>query len=161
MVFSFHHVRPKAWLSIYQALVESQFMIIASYPVKSETSINKPNITLKEMTNIDAIIVCKKNLQPNFVQSSLFDIFVQSFDKYKEHCERFAGVGRILSKGDKYVIFSSQILVQSSLADLDKPLALKLLKKVHKFDFSQPKSTKRYKIKKPQKQESKQISLPF
>jgi putative DNA methylase len=165
MVFSFHHVRFDAWLAIYQAIVEAQFLIVASYPVKSEATVNKPRITSKEMTSIDAILVCKKNRQPKLDHHSPTEIWAQADNKYKQYCNRFANIGRVLSKGDKYVILTSQILVQASLANLDTSQVLELLEKVQDFDFSQPEPVKQKKShlieKKPPKPDKKQIRLPF
>jgi len=55
MVMTFHHASPEAWAAILKALVESDFIVKAAYPIHSETRSGvHPGI------EYDSIIVCKR-----------------------------------------------------------------------------------------------------
>jgi putative DNA methylase len=137
MVFSFHHLLPKAWLSIYQAITQAQFVIVAAYPVKAEMLGNKIKPNAKTAIYIDALIVCKKQPQSNQPKySQLDDLWLQAKKTYYAHCKRFEKVGRMLSEGEKYVILASLLLVNSSLSHLNAANTLQLLEKAHELDFS-------------------------
>ena len=137
MVFSFHHLLPQAWLSIYQALTQSQFVIVAAYPVKAEMLGNKVKPNVKTAIYIDAIMVCKKQPQSDKPKySELDDLWLQAQKTYHTYCKRFGTVGRILSEGEKYVILASLLLVNSSLSHLNITDTLQLLEKAYELDFS-------------------------
>jgi len=55
MVMTFHHASPEAWAAILKALVESDFIVKAAYPIHSETRSGvHPGI------EYDSIIICKR-----------------------------------------------------------------------------------------------------
>jgi len=135
MVFSFHHSKHEAWLSLYQAITDAHFLIVASHPVKAEMSVSKTKVATKNPINIDAIIVCKKAIPPNN-SNSPDEVWFKASKSYQHYCDRFWQMGKKLSNGDKYVIFSAQILVQASLANLDKEQIQQWLEKAYHLDCS-------------------------
>lgn len=137
MVFSFHHSKPEAWLSIYQAITRAQFSVVASHPVKAEMSVSKIKAATKNPINLDAIIVCKKEKQSTYQNRNASEVWLQAQKAYQTYCQRLWKAGRTLSNGDRYVILSSQILVHASLSGLSKTQAQQLLYKTYKLDFSQ------------------------
>ena len=60
MVFSFHHSKAKGWTSIYKAISEAGFTLVAAHPIKAEMSVATPKTATKNPINIDALLVCKK-----------------------------------------------------------------------------------------------------
>jgi putative DNA methylase len=136
MVFSFHHSKPEAWLSIYQAITTAQFTIVASHPVKAEMSVSKTKSATKNPINLDAIIVCKKEAQQQSVDSSVSVVWLKAREQYQRYCCRLAKAGRVLSNNDRYVILSSQILVYASSVCLNKAKTQQLLDRAYKLDFS-------------------------
>ncbi|MDY0096417.1 MAG: DNA methyltransferase [Candidatus Vecturithrix sp.] len=137
MVFSFHHSKPEAWCSIYQAIMMSQFSIIASHPVKAEMAVSKIKAASKKPINLDAIIVCKKHIKTQSLNSEPSHVLLQAQERYKTYCRRLWKAGRVLSENDKYVILSSQILVYASQAGLNATRIYELLNTAYKSDFSQ------------------------
>ncbi|MCP4402193.1 MAG: hypothetical protein GY801_33430 [bacterium] len=136
LVFSFHHSKPEAWLSIYSAVMTARFSIVASHPVKAEMSVSKIKSATKSPINLDAIIVCKKTLRQAPLESLEGDVWEGACKQYYTYCYRFEKAGRVLSNNDKYVILSSQILVYASKANLKTSMTQRLLGKAHTFDFS-------------------------
>ncbi len=61
LVFSFHHSRSEGWTAIYQSLQESNFSVVASYPVYAEMKGASPKSATKEPISVDIILVCKKH----------------------------------------------------------------------------------------------------
>lgn len=153
MVFSFHHSKPEAWLSIYQAVTTAQFPIVASHPVKAEMSVSKTKSATKNPINLDAIIVCKKQAQHQSVKSSMVGIWSEAQAQYQKYCCRLAKAGRVLSNNDRYVILSSQILVYASKSGLHKAKTQQLLDRAYMLDFSHGEDIK--------KQENHELSENF
>jgi putative DNA methylase len=137
MVFSFHHSKPEAWLSIYQAITRTQFSIVASHPVKAEMAVSKTKAATKNPINLDAIIVCKKEKQPTYQKRNASEVWLHAQNAYQTYCQRLWKAGRTLSNGDKYVILSSQILVHASSSGLRKTQTHQLLHEAYTLDFSQ------------------------
>jgi putative DNA methylase len=115
MCFSFHHSRIEGWMAIYESIVGSGFDIVAAHPVKAEMSVAAPKIASKSPINLDAILVCKKEVSPpNFVDpkqaiSSLFSDYVARFEE----------VDRTLSSGDRFVLACSQAVTVASCLRLE------------------------------------------
>ena len=140
MVFSFHHSKPEAWLSIYHAITDAQFSIVAAHPVKAEMAVSKTKAATANPINIDAIIVCKKENQPPCLKSSPSEVWLKAQESYQQYYQRLWKTGRILSNGDQYVLLSSQILVYASLSGLSKTQAQQLLLQAYKLESSQNKN---------------------
>ena len=145
MVFSFHHSKPEAWLSIYQAVTTAQFRIVASHPVKAEMSVSKTKSATTNPINLDAILVCKKQAHQQPLNSSEAEVWSEAREHYQKYCCRLAKVGRVLSNNDRYVILSSQILVYASFTGLNKAKTQQLLDRAYKLDFSHDKDIEKQK----------------
>ncbi len=59
LVFTFHHKQLKAWASIIESLLESNFYITAVYPVRAEME-TSTQIRGKKSIEFDDIFVCRK-----------------------------------------------------------------------------------------------------
>lgn len=63
LVFTFHHKEADAWETVLQAVLDAGFFVRATYPVLAEMS-RSIHIQNQEAMEYDAIIVCKKQPQP-------------------------------------------------------------------------------------------------
>jgi len=102
-------------------------------------SVSKTKAAAANPINIDAIIVCKKESQPSCLKSSPSEVWLQAQESYQRYYQRLWKVGRILSNGDQYVLFSSQILVYASLSGLSETQTQQLLLQAYKMDSFQNK----------------------
>ncbi|MDR5590801.1 DNA methyltransferase [Christiangramia sp. SM2212] len=127
LCFSFHHSNYKGWLSIYSALYNSNFEIVAAHPIKAEMGVATPKTASGNPINIDAILVCKKNEAPNCKGSE--EIIKTAFSKTNNYIKRFEKIEREISKGDKFVILCSQILVECSTNNIPPEEAKLFLEK--------------------------------
>lgn len=110
MVFSFHHSKPEGWLAIYDALTKAKFQIVAAHPTKAEMAVGSPKAVAKNPINVDALLVCRKIANDEIAKH----IRITSQVKVEKYFERFRLAGRVLSSADRFVIRSSQLLVNSS-----------------------------------------------
>lgn len=60
LVFTYHHSRPDGWSAVLKSLVEADFVITATQPVKAEMSVAMPKNQAKEPIDLDIIMVCRK-----------------------------------------------------------------------------------------------------
>lgn len=137
LVFSFHHSKPGAWLSIYQAVTTAQFRIMAAHPVKAEMSVSTIKSATKNPINLDAILVCKKDPQFQPENHSLAEVWSEARRRAQNYCQRLTNAGRVLSQNDQYVILSAQILVSASKSGLEQAETHQLLERAYATDFSQ------------------------
>lgn len=115
MCFSYHHSTIDGWMAIYNAVTKAGFDIVAAHPVKAEMSVASPKSATKNPINLDAILVCKKEVEPPKI-GNIRDELIKRFDNY---VFRFEAIGRKLSQGDRFVIACSQALSMASIARLD------------------------------------------
>ena len=52
------------WMAIYNAITKAGFDIVAAHPVKAEMSVASPKSAAKNPINLDAILICKKEVKP-------------------------------------------------------------------------------------------------
>jgi putative DNA methylase len=109
MVFTFHHSRIDGWESIYRAVRDSGFSVVAAYPLKAEMSVATPKNQAKEPINLDSIIVCKKSNGRKVRDWAM--LMEEIGSKSKEYVGRFNRSGKHLSRGDVKVIVTGESLV--------------------------------------------------
>lgn len=115
MCFSYHHSAIDGWMAIYNSVKSSGFDIVAAHPVKAEMSVASPKSATKSPINIDAILVCKKEAHPPVVK----DIKKELLMRFNSYVNRFEGVGRNLSCGDRFVIACSQAISMASISRMN------------------------------------------
>lgn len=115
MCFSYHHSTIDGWMALYNAVTQAGFDIVAAHPVKAEMSVASPKSATKEPINLDAILVCKKELLP----PKLKDVQDELFTRYESYQLRFKAIGRKLSSGDDFVVACSQALSIASIAKMN------------------------------------------
>jgi adenine-specific DNA methylase len=59
LIFTFHHTKWRAWWTVLQALLESEFGVVDSFPVMSEYKVN-PHIRNKQALDMDLVLICHK-----------------------------------------------------------------------------------------------------
>ncbi|EMY77061.1 PF06634 family protein [Leptospira weilii serovar Ranarum str. ICFT] len=109
MVFSFHHSKPEGWVAIMEAVTSAGFKIVNAHPVYAEFKGSSPKSTSKNPISLDAILVCKKNL--SFQTEDETNSIDEKALTYKA---QFENSGFSLSKGDLFVLYASQYMLQVS-----------------------------------------------
>ena len=124
LAFTFHHSAPDGWLAIHRALAGASFVVAAAHPIKAEMSVGNPKSAAKEPINLDAILVCRKRGE---IVAVTRDIEKAIKEESAGLRFRFESIGRILSRGDRFVIGASQVLHHGSVAGADEARVRTLL----------------------------------
>lgn len=109
LCFSFHHSRPQGWISIYRALLWSEFQVIATYPVHGEMKVSSPKSNTKEPISIDMLLICRK--QHCTISNSTKEV-AQSIEH--EFTNKLNNAGIKLSKADLFNLRASLGLMIAS-----------------------------------------------
>ncbi|HXG64122.1 MAG TPA: DNA methyltransferase [Blastocatellia bacterium] len=128
--FTFHHSRHEGWVSIYRAITEAGFQIVAAYPIYSEMKGGNPKSATKDPITLDAILVCKKN---NSAFRKDKDILEKIQRKVFELSDELMSSGFTLSQADIFVISMSQAIAFGSLSGYTVEEIQNLL---HRFNAS-------------------------
>ncbi|WP_118984329.1 DNA methyltransferase [Photorhabdus sp. CRCIA-P01] len=124
LCFSYHHSTIDGWMAIYDSVTKAGFDIVAAHPVKAEMSVASPKSAAKEPINLDAILVCKKEVNPPKIENPQDEIF----SRFSDYVERFDVVERNLSSGDCFVIACSQAIMVASCLRMDRESTIDLVK---------------------------------
>ncbi|WP_422475329.1 DNA methyltransferase [Endozoicomonas sp. ALB032] len=123
LCFSYHHSNIDGWMAIYNAVTGAGFDIVAAHPVKAEMSVASPKSAAKDPINIDAILVCKKEVEAPVIVEPKREIQ----RRFNDYTDRFDEVGRSLSSGDRFVIACSQAIVVASCSRLSSEMTVGLI----------------------------------
>jgi putative DNA methylase len=104
LAFTYHHSRPEGWSSILKAVMDADFVIVATHPVKSEMSVATPKQQAKEPIDLDIIMVCRKRVAGRFSETD------SSSYTAEYQISRLRASGRTLSRNDVRIIVMSQLL---------------------------------------------------
>jgi putative DNA methylase len=124
LAFSFHHSRPKGWLSIYQALTNAGFYIVKAYPIHGEMKAASPKSATKDPISLDAILVCKKLAHKVTTNQ---DIMPEIESRTAKLTQELRAAGVTLSQADLFVIRMSQAMSLGSLTNRSATSMKKLL----------------------------------
>lgn len=124
LCFSYHHSTIDGWIAIYNSITEAGFDIVAAHPVKAEMSSAAPKSLTKEPINIDAILVCKKELTP----PEIIDAKEEIVFRFNDYVSRFEKIERKLSLGDLFVIACSQAIAISSCLRMNEESTVSLMR---------------------------------
>lgn len=127
MAFSFHHSRPEGWLAICQAIVDSEFVVVAAHHVHAELRGSSPKSATQNPISIDAILVCKKKCTQAH-QSENFSL--EELSRKAENDLRIGGVK--LSSADLFVISASLLLIPLSRQTAGECVAPNLLEEAYR-----------------------------
>ena len=123
LCFSYHHSAIDGWVAIYNSITKAGFDIVAAHPVKAEMSVASPKSAAKDPINLDAILVCKKEVQPPKIENPKDEIN----SRFGDYVSRFEAVERKLSSGDCFVIACSQAIVVASCLRMDTDSTIELV----------------------------------
>ena len=114
LIFSYHHSRNDGWLSVAQALLGSNFVLVQAQPVKAEMSVATPKSQAKNPIDLDVFLVCKKRDQDKRPHLGSMAAFKQARKISASKIKRFNKLARTLSVNDVKVVLYSQLLVELS-----------------------------------------------
>ena len=63
MAFTFHHSEPEAWVAVLKALFDAGYLLVATYPIRSDESKGENAAFGSKKIEYDIIHVCRKRLQ--------------------------------------------------------------------------------------------------
>ncbi len=108
LVFTFHHRDPKAWGSVLQAVMDSDFFVTAVYPIRSEMKTSTHLHGVENIT-IDLIFVCRKRKTspPTMEWEKIREMMVQSSRKMIEKCRED---GKEIGEKDVFVMILGRCL---------------------------------------------------
>lgn len=85
LIFTFHHTKWRAWWIVLNAIVDSGFYVIDSFPVMSEYKVN-PHIRNKQALDMDLVLICQKKKQSlDFLSLSPNDILKKAMATVPSH----------------------------------------------------------------------------
>lgn len=109
LAFSFHHSRADGWAAIYEAIEEAGLAVVAAHPVHAELRASSPKSAAKDPISLDAILVCRK-------RAGLADWEVDGVDpllRANHLADELAAASVAVSRGDRFVIAASQMLINT------------------------------------------------
>lgn len=63
LIFTFHHIKWRAWWTVLNAITQSGFRVADYFPVMSEYKVN-PHIRNKQALDMDLVLICQKKIIP-------------------------------------------------------------------------------------------------
>ena len=109
LAFSFHHSRPEGWAAIYEAIELAGFAVVAAHPVHAELRGSSPKSAAKDPISLDAILVCRKRDEIAAAATSTDDIPT----RIEAVVASLTSSGLRISRGDRFVIGASQLLIDA------------------------------------------------
>lgn len=114
LVFTYHHSRADGWRAVLAALVGAGFQIVAVHPIKAELSVAQPKSQAKEPIDLDVIIVCRRRLNTAVSEHDRPVPLDEAAQEAMAQLQRFADVGKRLSRNDVRVIVLGQLVKRLS-----------------------------------------------
>lgn len=127
LIFSYHHSKDDGWTSLIDAICKAGFIIINSFPVKSELSVSEPKSQAKSPINMDIIFVCSKQKSYKLKENTNLSYY-NLIEKAKTILISFNNAGFTTSFNDFKIISYSEIIKEISKAHIWELLADKLKK---------------------------------
>lgn len=102
LIFTFHHKKLEAWVSVIESILANNFYVTTSYPVRAEME-TSTQIRGKSAIEYDMIFVCRKRKKvPGIIKWS--ELLAKIKNRYKERLDSLKKNGVALSKEDIQVI---------------------------------------------------------
>ena len=115
MAFSFHHSRAEGWAAIHEAITCGGFAVVAAHPVHAESRATNAKASAKNPISLDAILVCKKRIQVNFLALDKQGIILETQNLVKKL--KIAGMS--ISSADYFVVLASKMLIPLTTQEAD------------------------------------------
>jgi len=114
LIFTYHHSREEGWYSLSQAIVDADFEVVNSHPVKAEMSVAMPKFAAKEPIQLDIIVVCRKRVGARARPRPSVN---QALEAARSKINRLASSGFTLSRNDRRIIMAGQLLTALSTGE--------------------------------------------
>jgi putative DNA methylase len=115
LAFSFHHSRAEGWAAIHEAIATAGLTVVAAHPVHAELRAASPKTSARDPISLDAILVCKKRSEATQHTSS-----TDSLPERVAHLiRRLESADLSVSRGDRFVIGASQLLIDAGTGQWD------------------------------------------
>lgn len=114
LVFTFHHSRKEAWISLLNSLVRAGFVVVRVHPIVSELSLAAPKHQAKDPISLDIIFVCRKScFQPLSINA---DVIEGAKAAANDQLQRLLRFGFNLSRNDvRLLVRSNAVQLLSAL----------------------------------------------
>jgi adenine-specific DNA methylase len=123
LAFSFHHSRAEGWAAIHEAIATAGLTVVAAHPVHAELRAASPKTSARDPISLDAILVCKKRSEATQHASS-----TDSLPERVAHLiRRLESADLSVSRGDRFVIGASQLLIDAGTGQWDRDTVCKHL----------------------------------
>lgn len=110
LVFTYHHSRTEGWQSVFEALTDAGFAIVAAHPIKAEMSVAMPKNQAQEPIDLDIILVCRKYENVQVGTLSYKDAWDCGLEVASDQISRLRRVSQRLSRNDIRIIVTAQII---------------------------------------------------
>ena len=110
LVFTYHHSRHEGWHSVFTAVTEAGFTIVAAHPIKAEMSVAMPKHQARDPIDLDIILVCRKREDVQAILQTPEDAWVRAIEVAGMQINRLRQVGRRLSRNDIRIVVMAQII---------------------------------------------------
>ena len=117
LAFTYHHSRSEGWASVLHALMEADFLISATFPIKAEMSVAMPKQQAKEPIDLDIVLVCRKRSAHCEAQRRDGELWGTAPQKAARQIARLRKAGQKLSRNDVRVIVMAQVVRHLSRSD--------------------------------------------
>lgn len=124
LAFSFHHSRVDGWVAIANALKQSGFFVIDTFPIHAELMASTPKASAKEPISLDAIIICGKT-----ASSLAYDDIIRSAINFLHVLNKHE---KNLSSLDIFVVCCSQCLRKCVAENMNQDETGQYMEKVFK-----------------------------
>ena len=99
LIFTYHHSRTEGWIAVYDAIINSGFIITQVIPIKAEMAVSVAIMAAKEPINYDLVFVCRKNTSCAHTDSS-----ETPKEEFKKVMNRIEANSLSFSHGDKMIL---------------------------------------------------------
>lgn len=99
LIFTYHHSRTEGWIAVYDAIINSGFIITQVIPIKAEMAVSVAIMAAKEPINYDLVFVCRKNTSYAHTDSS-----ETPKEEFKKVMNRIEANSLSFSHGDKMIL---------------------------------------------------------
>lgn len=114
LVFSYHHSRDDAWVSLAAAVLGAGFSVVQCYPVKAEMAVATPKAQARHPIDLDVLVICRKRSADARRALTDTEVLTACREAGESQVRRLNAVGRRLSLNDTRVVVMSRLLVALS-----------------------------------------------
>lgn len=110
LIFTYHHTRSEGWLSVFDAITQARFAIVAAHPIKADMAVAIPKRQAKEPAAFDIIVVCRKREDAIVSSQTDEEAWSRAVRVAGDQVDRLRRCGQSLSRNDIRAIVTAQII---------------------------------------------------